>query len=78
MDPWVIDSLLPLVRKMVSFKMVIIYPMLNTDSVLNQQVEKMMYFLMTDKVDELKIYLEFLDLREVSIGTVYYEITEYC
>jgi len=58
--------------------MVIIYPMLNTDSVLNQQVEKMMNYDMTDKVDELKIYLEFLDLREVSIGTVYYEITEYC
>lgn len=65
---------------MVSFKMILIYPIIkqNPNSRLNTQVENMIKYDMTDKLEEFRIYLDFLDLKDISIGTVYFEITEYC
>ena len=67
---------------MVTHKIIVIYPLIcetfpSKNEDLYAKLEKIMKYDMTDKVQELKICLEFLNFREINIRMTLFEIYEF-
>jgi len=81
-DDDIVDCLLGIVRKMVTHKIIAVYPLIcenlkSKNDDLYAKLEKIMKYDMTDKVQELILCLDFLNITEISIKMTLYEMQEY-